>query len=142
MTIIQEVASRLGLSSGDLELYGQEIAKVKPQALAARDRPSGRLILVSAITPTPAGEGKTTTSIGLAQGMARMGQSVCLALREPSLGPCMGKKGGGTGGGRCELLPSDRYIYSKPSPLAGIWFHGYAVNGEICNRRDYKPMEK
>ncbi|MCR9295403.1 MAG: formate--tetrahydrofolate ligase [bacterium] len=108
MTIIEEVAARLGLSTGDLEPYGSEIAKVKPQALAIRNRPSGKLILVSAITPTPAGEGKTTTSIGLAQGMARLGESVCLALREPSLGPCMGKKGGGTGGGRCEILPSDR----------------------------------
>lgn len=108
MTIIQEVAARLGLSTGDLEPYGSEMAKVKPQALAVRNRPLGKLILVSAITPTPAGEGKTTTSIGLAQGMAKLGESVCLALREPSLGPCMGKKGGGTGGGRCEILPSDR----------------------------------
>jgi len=64
-------------------------------------------VLVSAITPTPAGEGKTTTSIGLAQGMARLGRSVCLALREPSLGPIFGMKGGATGGGRSTLIPSE-----------------------------------
>jgi formate--tetrahydrofolate ligase len=76
----------------------------RPRTRAGRSR----LILVSAITPTPAGEGKTTTSIGLAQALARLGESACLALREPSLGPCMGMKGGATGGGRSQILPADR----------------------------------
>lgn len=105
---IQETAAKLGLGTSDLELYGAEIAKIKQQALQETSSRAGRLILVSAITPTPAGEGKTTTSIGLAQGLARLGESVCVALREPSLGPCFGKKGGGTGGGKCEVIPQDR----------------------------------
>jgi len=95
---IAEIASKLGLEADDLHPYGRDIAKVDLSALGRPRRRSGapRLILVSAITPTPAGEGKTTTSIGLAQGPARLGESVCLALREPSLGPCMGMKGGAT----------------------------------------------
>jgi len=107
---IREIAAALGLEDEDLHPYGREIAKVDPSVLLRpRRRPgSGRLVLVSAITPTPAGEGKTTTSIGLAQGLALEGQSVCLALREPSLGPCLGVKGGATGGGRAQLLPADR----------------------------------
>ena len=107
---IVEVASRLGLRPDDLYPYGYEIAKV---ALSVFDRPRTRphpprLILVSAITPTPAGEGKTTTSIGLADGFSRIGESVCVALREASLGPCMGVKGGATGGGRSTLHPTER----------------------------------
>jgi formate--tetrahydrofolate ligase len=106
---ITEIAARLGLGPDDLVLYGDDKAKVK---LSVLERPRGRpaparLILVSAITPTPAGEGKTTTTIGLGQAFSRLGQSVCLALREPSLGPCMGVKGGATGGGLSRLLPAD-----------------------------------
>ncbi len=102
---IAEVAKDLGIRSEHLLLFGDDKAKIRP---AARDngREPGRLILVSAITPTNAGEGKTTTSIGLAQGMAKIGQSVCLALREPSLGPTFGRKGGATGGGRSILVPT------------------------------------
>ncbi|MCB9766132.1 MAG: formate--tetrahydrofolate ligase [Alphaproteobacteria bacterium] len=105
---IFETAQRLGLDPDTLIPYGRRMAKVPLSALAApRPRPGkGRLVLVSAITPTPAGEGKTTTSIGLAQGLACVGESVCLALREPSLGPVFGVKGGGTGGGRSTLEPS------------------------------------
>jgi len=101
---------RLGLAADDPVPYGRDVAKL-PLALLqhARVRPgSGRLVLVTAITPTPAGEGKTTTSIGLADALARLGQSVCLALREPSLGPCLGRKGGGTGGGAATLVPAER----------------------------------
>jgi formate--tetrahydrofolate ligase len=107
---IEEVAAKLGLSAAELHPYGREIAKVDLSVLQGpRRRPgAGRLVLVSAITPTPAGEGKTTTSIGLAQAFARLGQPVCLALREPSLGPCLGMKGGATGGGRSSLQPADR----------------------------------
>jgi formate--tetrahydrofolate ligase len=107
---IAEVARRLGIDRRHLVPYGDDKAKIR---LAAREdardskRPPGRLVLVSAITPTGAGEGKTTTSIGLAQGLAQIGESVCLALREPSLGPLFGVKGGATGGGRSVLVPSE-----------------------------------
>jgi formate--tetrahydrofolate ligase len=107
---IADVAADLGLSPDDWRPYGREIAKLDPGVLQRRP-PRGeaaRLILVSAITPTPAGEGKTTTSIGLAQGLARLGESACLALREPSLGPCFGMKGGAAGGGHSQILPADR----------------------------------
>ncbi len=108
MLSIQEVAAKLNLSDEDLIPYGRYKAKL-PQSVLARPRSrpgEPRLILVSAITPTPAGEGKTTTSIGLTQAFERLGESVCAALREPSLGPCFGIKGGGTGGGRSRLVPS------------------------------------
>lgn len=106
---ILEVASELGISQDNLDPYGSDKAKVRLEAIdaASRRRPRGKLILVSAITPTPAGEGKTTTSIGLAQGFRRRGQSVCLALRQPSMGPVFGRKGGATGGGKSRLEPSD-----------------------------------
>ncbi len=107
---IREVAGDLGLGNADLHPYGRDVVKLDFSVLdRPRSRPGkSRLILVSAITPTPAGEGKTTTAIGLGQGLNRLGESVCLALREPSMGPCMGKKGGGTGAGRSCLLPSNR----------------------------------
>jgi len=110
MKQILEAAERLGLETDDLFPYGSDVAKVELRALE-RPRPRSappRLVLVSAITPTPAGEGKTTTSIGLADAFSRLGLSVCLALREPSLGPCLGMKGGATGGGAARLVPSDR----------------------------------
>ncbi len=102
---IAEVATDLGIDRSQVVFYGDDKAKIR---LAARHngRRPGRLVLVSAITPTSAGEGKTTTSIGLAQGMARIGQKVCLALREPSLGPIFGIKGGATGGGKAVLVPT------------------------------------
>ncbi len=107
---IGEIAAELALADADVLPYGREIAKVDGAVLGrprARSKPA-RLVLVSAITPTPAGEGKTTTSIGLAQGMKLIGESACLALREPSLGPCMGVKGGATGGGYSQIVPADR----------------------------------
>ena len=99
---IPEIATELGIDPDLLIPYGHDKAKISLEALErprARTQPS-RLILVSAITPTPAGEGKTTTTIGLGQAMRQLGQSVCVALREPSLGPCFGVKGGGAGGGK------------------------------------------
>ncbi len=101
---ITAVADRLGIGREHLQLYGDDKAKIALEARAAKPQ-RGRLVLVSAITPTDAGEGKTTTSIGLAQGLARIGQSVCLALREPSLGPTFGMKGGATGGGAARVVP-------------------------------------
>jgi formate--tetrahydrofolate ligase len=107
---IRNVASKLGVDERDLIPYGNEIAKVHLDALSRpRSRTAkNRLILVSATTPTAAGEGKTTTSIGLGQAFHRLGESVCIALREPSLGPCLGMKGGATGGGYSQILPVDR----------------------------------
>lgn len=110
MRPIADIAAELGVPTDSLQLYGDFAAKIDPELLKApRQRPGkGRLVLVSAITPTRAGEGKTTTTIGLGDAFAALGQSVCVALREPSLGPCMGIKGGGTGGGKAQLWPSDR----------------------------------
>ena len=107
---IKDIAAKLGVEDEDLMSYGEELAKVNLNALKkARKRPGrARLILVSATTPTAAGEGKTTTSIGLAQALDGLGESVCLALREPSLGPCLGIKGGATGGGYSQIVPVDR----------------------------------
>jgi len=107
---LHDAAAKLGLTPDDLVPYGDDMAKLRAEVRArprTRER-DPRLVLVSAITPTPAGEGKTTTSIGLAQGLSRIGESVCAALREPSLGPCFGMKGGGTGGGRAKIEPTDR----------------------------------
>ncbi len=105
MKPILEVARGLGIAEEHLTLYGRDKAKVALRAL--EHRPSrGRLILVSAITPTPAGEGKTVTSIGLAQGLARLGRRTALALRQPSMGPVFGRKGGATGGGRSTVQPA------------------------------------
>jgi len=110
MRPISDIAAKLGVESADLMPYGDGIAKVNLKALTRpRKRPGkARLILVSATTPTAAGEGKTTTSIGLAQALDSLGESVCLALREPSLGPCLGIKGGATGGGYSQITPADR----------------------------------
>ena len=106
MKPIADVARTLDLSPEQLELYGPYKAKLRHGVLAGEPA-RGALVLVSAITPTPAGEGKTTTSIGLAQGLARIGVRAAVALREPSLGPYLGMKGGGTGGGASQVVPSD-----------------------------------
>jgi len=104
---ILEVARELGLAEEHVETYGRGKAKIDLAALGRAPTGVGRLILVSAINPTPAGEGKTTTSVGLAMGMRRRGKRVALCLREPSLGPVFGVKGGGTGGGKATLVPAD-----------------------------------
>ncbi len=103
---IRDVAAEVGLTEDDLIFYGKDKAKVALDVLEKRaSKPDGKLILVTAITPTPAGEGKTTTAIGLADAIRKLGESVCLALREPSLGPCFGVKGGAAGGGYAQVLP-------------------------------------
>ena len=106
MRPILEIAKSLGIDPAHVEPYGHWKAKLTYPAFQGRPR-RGKLVLVSAITPTPAGEGKTTTSIGLAQGLARIGVKSTVALREPSLGPTFGVKGGGAGGGASEILPVD-----------------------------------
>jgi formate--tetrahydrofolate ligase len=105
--LISEVAQELGLKETEFELYGRGKAKLGLELLSRSQTGAGRLILVTAINPTPAGEGKTTTSIGLAMGLRRRGKRAVLALREPSLGPVFGVKGGGTGGGKASLVPAD-----------------------------------
>ncbi len=103
---IAEIAAKLGLTEADLIPYGHDKAKVEPGAY--RDKPrKGKLILVTAINPTPAGEGKTTTSVGLADALSRLGKKTCLALREPSLGPVFGVKGGAAGGGYAQVIPME-----------------------------------
>lgn len=105
---ISEIAEKLGIEDHYLNHYGRDIAKVDLRALSHNGRQPGKLILVSATTPTPSGEGKTTTTIGLGQAFSQLNESVCLALREPSLGPCLGMKGGATGGGYSQIMPADR----------------------------------
>lgn len=105
-SFVQQMAARLGLDGRYVIPYGRDKAKVDLAALKENRKP-GKLILVSALTPTPAGEGKTTVSIGLAQGLQATGKRVCLALREPSMGPVFGRKGGATGGGASSIVPGD-----------------------------------
>ncbi len=108
MKPIREIAGMLDVEETNLELYGDYKAKLKPELWEKiKSKPDGKLILVTAINPTPAGEGKTTTSIGLAQAMVKLGKKAVLALREPSLGPCMGMKGGAAGGGYAQVMPME-----------------------------------
>ncbi|MDR1378276.1 MAG: formate--tetrahydrofolate ligase [Synergistaceae bacterium] len=108
MEPIVKIAEKLGIEEDDLELYGKYKAKVRPRVLKRlTNKPDGKLVLVTAITPTPAGEGKTTTSVGLVQGLACVGKKACVALREPSLGPSFGVKGGAAGGGYSQVVPME-----------------------------------
>lgn len=105
---IREVAGKLGMEEEDLELYGKYKAKISEKFLnKIKDRPDGKLILVTAINPTPAGEGKTTTTVGIGEAFGRLGKKAVIALREPSLGPCFGIKGGAAGGGYAQVVPME-----------------------------------
>ena len=105
---ITEIAEKLGVSADELELYGKYKAKLSDElSQRLKDKPDGKLILVTAINPTPAGEGKTTTTCGLGQAMAKIGKNAIIALREPSLGPVFGVKGGAAGGGYSQVLPME-----------------------------------
>ncbi|TDR53854.1 formate-tetrahydrofolate ligase [Halomonas ventosae] len=106
---IEEIAHRLGLPGEAVEPYGRGIAKLDLAALATlAERPQGRYVVVTSMTPTPPGEGKTTTAIGLVQGLQRLGHTATVALRQPSMGPTLGLKGGATGGGYSQVLPMER----------------------------------
>lgn len=107
MQPITEIAKKAGIPADKLEQYGNYKAKIDLSLLKESDAKDGKLILVTAITPTPAGEGKTTTTIGLADGMSKIGKNVCVALREPSLGPVFGVKGGAAGGGYAQVVPME-----------------------------------
>ena len=109
MDKITDVAQKIGLTSDDLELYGDYKAKISFSKLKElqQSKNGGKVVLVTAITPTPAGEGKSTVSIGLADGLNRIGKKAIIALREPSLGPCFGVKGGACGGGYAQIVPME-----------------------------------
>ncbi len=105
---IQEIADKVGIPADGVRPYGNTKAKLEPDYIASlQDKPDGKLILVTAITPTPAGEGKTTTSVGLHDGLSRIGKKSIVCLREPSLGPCFGMKGGAAGGGHAQVIPME-----------------------------------
>ncbi|GLB29561.1 formate--tetrahydrofolate ligase [Lacrimispora amygdalina] len=108
MIPIKEVAAAYGIAEDDLELYGKYKAKLSDELWEqVKDRPDGKLVLVTAINPTPAGEGKTTTTVGLGQAFGKIGKKAIIALREPSLGPCFGIKGGAAGGGYAQVVPME-----------------------------------
>lgn len=108
MEPIVRVAEKLGIKEDDLELYGKYKAKISDEFIdSIQDRPNGKLVLVTAINPTPAGEGKTTTSVGLGEAFGKLGKKAVIALREPSLGPCFGIKGGAAGGGYAQVVPME-----------------------------------
>ena len=108
MEPVSRVGEKLSIASEELELYGNYKAKISESYLRKiQDRPDGKLILVTAINPTPAGEGKTTTTVGLGQAFGRLGKKAVIALREPSLGPCFGVKGGAAGGGYAQVVPME-----------------------------------
>lgn len=105
---IKEVAASIGIAEDDLEFYGKYKAKLSDELIAkSKNNPDGKLILVTAINPTPAGEGKTTTSVGLGEAFGKLGKKAVIALREPSLGPCFGIKGGAAGGGYAQVVPME-----------------------------------
>ena len=108
MRPIKEVAAAYGIGEDDLELYGKYKAKLTDELWEqVKDRPDGKMVLVTAINPTPAGEGKTTTTVGLGEAFGKMGKKAIIALREPSLGPCFGVKGGAAGGGYAQVVPME-----------------------------------
>jgi formate--tetrahydrofolate ligase len=126
---IADVAAEMGLDEKHVELFGRHKAKVELDALASGGR-KGNLVLVTAMTPTAAGEGKTTTTVGIGQALRRLGKQALVALREPSLGPVFGVKGGGCGGGRSQVLPmeeinlffnGDLYAVSAARNLLAAW---------------------
>ena len=107
MQPISKIAEDLGISADHLTPYGHYKAKISLDALQGGREQPGKLIVVTGMTPTPAGEGKTTTAVGLTQGLGRLGHKAVVTLREPTLGPIFGIKGGGTGGGKARVLPED-----------------------------------
>ena len=105
---IQEIAAGLGLGPADIDLYGDTKAKIRTPAIERlREQPDGKLVLVTAMTPTPAGEGKSTTTVGLGDAFRKLGKRAIVAIREPSLGPCFGMKGGAAGGGYAQVVPME-----------------------------------
>ncbi|MCD4707733.1 MAG: formate--tetrahydrofolate ligase [Candidatus Sabulitectum sp.] len=129
---VVEIASKLGLLPEDMDLYGEVKAKVHLDALEKRTRGTGKLVLVSALTPTSAGAGKTTATIGLTQGLALLGENVCCAVREPSLGPIFGIKGGAAGGGYSQIIPMEDINLHFTGDMHAIT----AANNLLCTAVD------
>jgi formate--tetrahydrofolate ligase len=145
---IEEVAAELGLQAEEVELYGRWKAKVTLEGLQRleRERPRGKYVVVTAITPTPLGEGKTTTTVGLAQGLNHLGHRAALAIRQPSLGPVFGIKGGAAGGGHSQVIPmedfnlhltGDVHAIGAAHNLASAFLDNHLHHG---NRRDIDPF--
>lgn len=133
MLPISEIAQNIGLEEEYLEHYGKYKAKIDYGVLKKKkDRPDGKLILVTAITPTPAGEGKTTVSVGLADGLRKIGKNAVVALREPSLGPVFGVKGGAAGGGHGAGCADGGY---QPAFYRGYSCHGCGQQPACCDDR-------
>ncbi len=140
---IKDIAQKAGIPEEALEPYGRYKGKISDSFLSSlRDREDGKLILVTAINPTPAGEGKTTVSIGLTQGLAKLSKNVCVALREPSLGPCFGIKGGAAGGGFSQVLPmeelnlhftGDFHAVTSANNLLSALLDNHLKQGNECN---------
>jgi len=107
MRPVKEIAETLGLREDDLEFYGKYKAKIDYNSVGSKEGKEGKLVLVTAINPTPAGEGKTTTTVGLGDALKRIGKKAVIALREPSLGPVFGIKGGAAGGGYAQVVPME-----------------------------------
>ncbi|MDU4959655.1 MAG: formate--tetrahydrofolate ligase [Sporomusaceae bacterium] len=142
MLPISQVAAALGIGEDCLEQYGKYKAKLSLDLVKDKSRPDGKLILVTAITPTPAGEGKSTTTVGLAQALAKLGRQVAVALREPSLGPCMGVKGGAAGGGYSQVVPmedinlhftGDIHAISTAHNLLSAMLDNHLQQGNVLN---------
>lgn len=129
---IMEIAEKLGLLPEDVDLYGSDKAKIHLDALSKRKKGNGKLVLVSALTPTAAGAGKTTATIGLTQGLARLGENVCCAVREPSLGPIFGIKGGAAGGGYSQIIPMEDINLHFTGDMHAIT----AANNLLCTAVD------
>ncbi len=127
---VTEIAGKLGLGEDDLELYGKYKAKLPLSLIDEKKAAKAKLILVTAITPTPAGEGKTTTSIGLAQGLNLLGKKATVVLREPSLGPVFGIKGGAAGGGFSQVIPMEDINLHFTGDLSAV------EKGTTCYRHD------
>jgi formate--tetrahydrofolate ligase len=133
---IAEIAMKLGIEAEDLDCYGKYIAKLSREKCASpgsEDRKSGKLILVTAMSPTPAGEGKTTTSVGLADALRALGKNATLCLREPSLGPCFGMKGGAAGGGYAQVLPMEEINLHFTGDLHAIGLANNLLSAIIDN---------
>ncbi|MBR4108401.1 MAG: formate--tetrahydrofolate ligase [Akkermansia sp.] len=137
VSFTEDMAAKLGLDEEWVIPYGRNKAKVSLDALKSGRQP-GRLILVSALTPTPAGEGKTTVSIGLAQGLQAIGKRACLALREPSMGPVFGRKGGATGGGASSIVPGDSINLSFNGDFPAITAANNLLAAVLDNALFYK----
>ena len=130
---IKEVASKLNLTSDDIEMYGKSKAKI----VKDKGEKTGKVILVTAVNPTPYGEGKTTVSIGLADAFNKLNKNVCLALREPSLGPVFGIKGGATGGGYSQIVPMEDINLHFTGD-----FHAISSANNLISAAVYNHIEK